>query len=318
MLKVVVLGYGELTQSIVLGILESGHKLVGVFRWDKYRPNRVYACIRDILVPDALLSIMRTHNIRDINAEKANSIEFKQEIQKLAPDVIIVGAWGEILRQDIINLPKVACINCHPSYLPAHRGSNPYVSVLMAGEKETGITFHLMTPEIDAGDILLQEKVSISNSDNAGSLKKKCAFTAKRMVPVLLNRLEKAELIPIKQDESKASYYRAVNEDDVIINWSEPAETTHNRIRAFSPKTGCYTRYGNDFLFIRSSEIVNLNTPVLSPGKILEKRGAALLVATGTPDKAILADQITVYGFLSRLWSGQYIKHKIQPGEHLL
>jgi methionyl-tRNA formyltransferase len=200
MLKVVILGYGELTQSIVLGILESGHKLEAVFRWEKRRPNKFYAFLRDTFFPDPLLSIMRTHNIRDINAKYTNSERFRQEIQKLAPDVIIVGSWGEILKQETIDLPKVACINCHPSLLPAHRGSNPYVSAIMAGEKTTGVTFHLMMPKIDAGDILLQEQVEIADNDNAGSLKKKCSFTAKQMVPALLNKLERAELVPEKQD----------------------------------------------------------------------------------------------------------------------
>ena len=235
MLRVVLIGYGELAQSLLIGIMESRHKVVGVLRWDKERPNKLFAFLRDIFIPDRLISIIRAKNIHEIKSGKANSKKFIKKIKKLKPDVILVGSWGEILKKEIINLPKIAFINCHPSLLPMHRGSNPYASAIKNSESKTGITFHLMNEGIDTGEILLQKEINISDSDTGGSLRNKCAFMAKETVSELLDRIEKAELIPKKQDESKASYFLKLNEDDAKINWNKPARGIDNNIRSLLP-----------------------------------------------------------------------------------
>ena len=253
MLRVVILGYGELAQSLVLGILQTKHKIAGVLRWKRYKPNRLSAFIKDTFAPEVLLSIIRTHNIKDINAEKANSEKFIKEMKKLKPDVIIVGSWGEILKKEIIDIPKVACINCHPSLLPKHRGSNPYISAIRQGEMTTGVTFHLMDEKIDAGDILLQAEVPISELETGYSLKKKCAFMAKENIQILLDRLERGEIIPTGQKDSEASHFSILAEEDAIINWHESAEFIHNQIRGLHPWIKCYTLFENTFLFIKST-----------------------------------------------------------------
>ncbi|HSA06632.1 MAG TPA: methionyl-tRNA formyltransferase [Candidatus Gastranaerophilales bacterium] len=314
MLKIVVLGYGELAQSIVLGILQTKHKLIGVMRWKKDYPNRLTAFIRDVFVPDTLLSMIRANNIKEIKTVKANSIQFMKEIKKLKPDVIIVASWGEILKKEIIDLPKVAFINCHPSLLPRHRGSNPYVSVLRQGETKTGITFHLMNEKIDAGDILIQEEVVILPDDTGETLKKKCAFKAKEAVKILLERLERGELIPIKQKESEASYFPVITPQNAVINWHESADYIHNQIRGLYPWLKCYTLYENNFLFINSSKIIELEERAGMPGTILEKTRKGLLISTGDPQRAIFAQNIEVYGFLSKIWSKDFIEKNIEPG----
>ena len=314
MLRVVVLGYGELAQSVLLGILRTRHNLTGIMRWQSQKPNKLIAFLRDTFIPDNLVSIIKANNLKEINAKNANSKKFIEQIKKLEPDVIIVGSWGEIFKKEVLSIPKVAFINCHPSLLPKHRGSNPYVSAIREGEIKTGITFHLVNEEIDAGDILLQEEVSISTEDTGKSLKTKCAFKAKEMVSILLDRLEKGHIIPEKQNESEASYYPLINDNDVIINWHEPAEFIHNQIRAFSPRLKCYSLYENDFLFIKSSKIVNLDKPVCTPGKIIKKTKKGITVSTKDAQKAIFVENIEVYGFLAGLWQKNYLQKKLKVG----
>ncbi len=314
MLRVVILGYGELAQSIVLGVLRAKHQVVGVMRWEKQRPNPVSAFFRDFFMPNNLLTIIKSNKIKEINAKNANSEQFIKQIKQLNPDVIIVSSWGEILKQEIIDLPKLACINCHPSLLPKHRGSNPYTSVIMAGETVTGVTFHLMSEKIDAGEILMQAEVPVTLNDTGETLRNKCAFKAKETVRLLLSSLEKGELIPVKQDEEKASYFNALSEDNAIINWEKPAESIHNQIRGLYPWMKCYTAYGKDFLFIGNTEIVSLETPVQEAGKILEKTPDGVLVSTGDPFKAIFAKKLEVYGFLSPLWSKQFVDKHLKIG----
>jgi len=317
MLKVVLVGYGELAQSLLLGILNSKHKVVGVLRWEKQRPNKIVAFFRDLFIPDRLTSITRSENLKEIDAKFANSKKFAKEIAKLQPDVIIVGSWGEIFKKETIKLPKIACINCHPALLPTHRGSNPYASAIKNGESTSGITFHLMTETLDAGEILLQKEIEISEEDTGGSLRNKCAFAAKNSVEELLDKLENAELIPQKQDEEKSSYFLRLNPEDARIEWDNPAEKIHNQIRSMLPWIKSYTLHKNTFLYINSTKVIKLNKEAPVAGVILDKDGDSMLISTADKDKGILAKNIEAYGFLSKLWSKRYVRKKIKKSDFL-
>lgn len=298
MLKIVVLGYGELAQSVVLGILQTKHELAGVMRWRRPGTNRVYNILKDTFVPDTLLSIIRANNLTEIKAEKANSEKFKKEMQKLKPDVIIVASWGEILKKEVIDIPRVACINCHPSLLPKHRGSNPYASAIRKGDNKGGITFHLINERIDAGDILLKVEIPITEIDNGESLRNKCAFKAKETVKVLLDRLENGKLIPIKQNEGDSSYFPPLSEDDALIDFKKPAIAIHNQIRGLYPWLKSYTPYNDTFLFVSSSKVIELDVPVNKPGIVLSEGNGEILMSTGDPRKAILLKDLETYNFL--------------------
>lgn len=301
MLKVVILGYGELAQALVLGTLQSHHKIVGVMRWKRNKKFSLKNFIKDIFIPEKLLSIIRANNIYEIKAVRANSKKFIREMQKLKPDVIIVGSWGEIIKKEISSIPKISFINCHPSLLPKHRGSNPYSSVIRQGETKTGVTFHILNEKIDAGDILLQAEIPVTELDNGESLKSKCAYKVKETVKILLNKLEQGDLIPQKQNEARSSYFPALSEEDAFINWNKPAETIQNQIRGLYPWLKCYTAYKKGFVFINSSKIVDLQKPVKKPGKVLEAKKNNLLVSTGDPYKAILCLDVEPYNFLYAL-----------------
>lgn len=310
MLKVVILGYGELAQGIILGILKSRHRLVGAMRWHRN-------FLTDIFMPDALLSLINANNIREISAPKANSKKFIREIKKLKPDVIIVGSWGEIIKEEVIKLPRVAFINCHPSLLPRYRGANPYSSVIKNGEVETGVTFHLMDKKIDAGDILMQEKIFVESNETAGSLRIKCALKAKEMVGMLLDRLERGEIIPEKQNHEEASYFPPLSEEDVMINWQMPAHLIDRQIRAILPNMQCYTQHKNNILTTNSSKIIDLKKPVTTPGIVLKKQNNKILVSTGDQNKAILLDNVGVYGSLFRPLDSYYVNTHLKAGDLL-
>ncbi len=310
MLKVVVLGYGDLAQSIILGILNSRHRIVGALRWQKN-------FLKDTLVPDGLFTLVKANNIREVKAKRANTKQFIKEMQKLEPDVIIVGSWGEIIKKEIIDLPKVAFINSHPSLLPKHRGSNPYSSVIRHGETETGMTFHLMDEGIDTGSILMQEKIPVTEEDTAGSLRLKCALNAKNMVVPLLDGLEKGEIIPKKQNNDEASYYPNFRDEDIMINWNNSAEFINRQIRALLPNMVCFTGYKKVFLAVNQSEIVKIGTSYSLPGTILEKNGNNLLVSTSDRDKAVLLKNAGVFYVFPNILSGYYIKNKVRAGDLL-
>lgn len=316
MLKVLLIGYGEMLSSLMLGVLESEHRLVGVLRWEKSRDNKILYFFKNLFWPDRISILTKLYKIHEIDVKRANSEEFKKQAIKLNPDVIIVGSWGEIFTKDTIMIPSLAFVNCHPSLLPNHRGSNPYSSAIVEGETKTGITFHIVDEGIDTGPILLQKEVSISDNDNAGTLRTKCSYAAQKAVKELLTEFDTTVIIPVKQDESKASYYQRLTEKDARIDWKKSPTEIYNRIRGLNPWMECYTIYKKDFLMIKSSKIVDLETPEPHPAKVLSKTRNSLLVSTIDPNKAILFEKVSVYGYLSKLWSGFYIKN-IKIGEYL-
>ncbi|MDD3013429.1 MAG: methionyl-tRNA formyltransferase [Candidatus Gastranaerophilales bacterium] len=315
MLRVILVGYGELASSLMLGVLESRHKLVSVFRWDKTESNSIRSLIKDSFWPNNFLSLIKTYKIPEINAKSINSEKFIKQALKLQPDVILVGAWGEKIKSNAIILPKIACVNCHPSLLPAHRGPNPYSSTIKQGETRTGITFHLVDEKFDTGHILLQKEINILESDTGGSLREKCAFRARDSVKELLDGLENALFLPQKQDESRASYFPRLTQEDAAINWEMPASVIYNQIRGLQPWIDCFARYKQQFLMIKSSKIIKLEKPVNSPGKILLKSSKGIVVSTGNPEKALLVNNLYVFGFL-KIFSDDFI-NKIKIGDYM-
>lgn len=319
MLRVIIVGYGELASSLMLGTIESSHKVVGVLTW-KNKNRGIKSIISSALLklfPDNYTSLMKTYGIYEINAKSINSFEFIKEAVKLQADVILVGAWGEILKKETIIVPKIACINCHPSLLPAHRGANPYSSVLRQGETKTGITFHLMDEKIDTGPILLQKEIEILKDDNGDTLRKKCAYKARQTVQELLDELENGMFIPVKQNEKKASYFPRLKDSDAKIDWNKPAEVIHNQIRGLYPWMECYTRHNNQFIMVNSSKIVELENLVNEPGKILAKSKKTLNVSTADPYKAVLLENVRVYGFLGNLWTKFYLDRFVKINDSL-
>ncbi|MFH0702686.1 MAG: methionyl-tRNA formyltransferase [bacterium] len=317
MLKVFLIGYGELASSLMLGVLESSHKLVGVLNWEKTQEKFFYSAIKDYFYPSSINLLTKTYKIPKLNVKSVNSKEFLEQASKLKPDIILIGAWGEILKKEIIVLPKIACINCHPSLLPKHRGSNPYSSVIREDETKTGISFHLIDENIDSGPILLQKEIYISDNDTGGSLKKKCAYKAKESVKELLDGVKNAKLLPQKQDKSKMSYFPRIKEEDAKINWNKPSKFIHNQIRALNPWLKCYTRYKNLFLQIGTSKIIELKNPVYKPGEILAKYNKGFIVSTSDTKKALLIDDLESFGFVSKLWSSYFIDKSVKIGDYM-
>jgi methionyl-tRNA formyltransferase len=317
-LRIILIGYGELASSLLLGILTSGHKLVGILRWERIKHNNLFLTAKDIIYPDKLSVLMHSHNVHEIKAKSANSKEFWVQAMKLEPDIIIIGSWGEILKKKTIILPKIACINCHPSLLPKHRGPNPYASTIRHGEQKSGITFHLVDEGLDTGPILLQKELLISPDDTGGSLRNKCAFLAKQNIKQLLDNVEKGVISPVKQDEKNASYYPQIKENDALINWHNTAEYIHNQIRGLNPWLKCYTKHKGHFLTIEASELMHFENTFGQPGEIIAKTGNSLVVSTGSSGVAVAVKGVRVYEFAGSLWSSYYINNAVKIGDVLV
>ncbi len=275
-MKVVVAGYGQMFANLIQGCLESGHQVVGVFRHDRVVYDSLSLKIKDLFAPSVDKSFINAYKLNEITSKSINSEHFKKELLKLNPDILLIGSWSEKLKKPIIDLPKIGCINCHPSLLPKYRGPNPYAQVIINGEEKTGITFHLIDTRFDSGAILHQEEVPILQYDTGDTLKARCASKAKTAIGTLLNNLESEIIIPIPQNESLATYQKQLDAKDIILDFNKSSVEIDRKIRGLTPWLKSYIPYKNSFFRVSKYKISENTTNQKEAGTIVRKEGNSL------------------------------------------
>ncbi|MDD3237103.1 MAG: formyltransferase family protein [Candidatus Gastranaerophilales bacterium] len=314
MQKVIVIGYGEMFANLILGIKDSGNKVVGVMRHDRIIYDPITLFFKDIFAPSKDKSFIDSLKIHEIKAPSVNSEAFIKEALKLNPDIILVGSWSEKLKLKTIKLPKLATINTHPSLLPKYRGPNPYAQTIMHGEIKTGLTFHLIDSDYDTGAILHQVEIPIMPDDTGNTLKNRCVNAAKIEIQNLLNKLDSEIIIPIPQKESVASYQKQLSEKDILINFTKSVEEIDRHIRGLTPWLKCYFPHKNSFFRVNKYEIINKKHNKTA-GTIIKKGNDSIIVAC-LNDKMIKFSNLELLG-LPHIFTTFYIKYFVKAGDHL-
>lgn len=204
------------------------------------------------LIPSPVKKVAISHEINvwtpvKIKKDK-NTIE---SLKKLEPDAFVVVAYGQILSQKILAIPKLGSINIHGSILPQYRGAAPIQWSIYNGDRQTGVTTMLMDKGMDTGDILMKADIPIYLWDNFYSLGEKLAKLGADLLVETLLKLEKEEIKAIPQDDKLATYARLIDKSDYVIDWSKSAEEIHNKIRGFYPN--CVTSFRGKSLKVLSS-----------------------------------------------------------------
>lgn len=314
-MKVVILGTGQMLTNLIAGCMDAGCDIVGVFRYDRVKYPLIDRFLLDVFNPSKEFNYIKSHKLHEINARSANSANFKKEILGVNADLIIVGTWGEKLKKSIINLPKIATINVHPALLPKYRGPNPYLQAIKNMETESGVTFHLMDENFDTGPILHKKTVKIESGDTGAELRQKIAILAREGVSELLKKLDEEIIIPVAQDDSKASYFSQIKQQEVMLDFTKSAEEVSAHIRAFHPWCKCYFEYDKHF-FIPNPyklEILDNETEIKDAGTIIEKshKDKSLTVLCGN-NKLIKMSEIKLYGFLNQIFTSFYIRRVVK------
>lgn len=243
--------------------------------------------------------------------EKINrSIEL---IKTLAPEVIVVVAFGQFLSKRLLEIPHYGCINLHASLLPKYRGAAPIQWAIINGETETGLTTFLVNEEMDAGDILLQERVPIFDEDTGGSLHERLAALGPDLVLRTLEGLERGTLTPIPQDHSHATFAPKIEDAVCKIDWSRPARKIFHLIRGLNPQPGAYTLLEERRVKVYGSRIVEGKHG--APGCVIGVGSAGPIVQCG--QDALELTEVQPAG--KRRMSGRdFVNgYKIQIGAHL-
>ncbi len=212
-----------------------------------------------------------------IQPEKVKVPEVVEKLAAFKPDLITVIAFGQILSQEILDIPKFGCINVHASLLPKYRGAAPIERCLIDGEKITGITTMQMNAGLDTGDMLLKSEVQISENMILPELREKLMTAGADLLLKTIYLLEHGELNPIKQDDSKSTYAPMLDKETGHINWTDPAEKIHNLVRGLYG--GAYTFAAGEKFKIWRTKILEKNSSAV-PGEI-SVRDKKLTVGTG-------------------------------------
>ena len=295
-MRIVFIGSGEIGVPALHALQKSEHEVVAVVtqpdkpvgREQKITPPPIKAALGD-----AKMSILQPAKIKDPAAI--------EQIRAIAPEVIIVVAYGQILPRAVLEIPKIACLNLHASLLPRWRGAAPIQAAIAAGDRETAITVMYMDEGLDTGDVLLQRKIDIEPNETGDSLHDRLAQIAPNALLESLQLLANGNAPRIPQDKAVATYAPKLNRESGRINWNEPAEVIERKIRAYNPWPGAFTEFNNRKLKIFSASIVDLRG---KPGEILRKDKELVI---GTSDQALSLTEVQLEG-KRRLSAAEFLR----------
>jgi len=289
-MRIVFIGTGEIGVPTLRALQKSEHELAGVVT----QPDKPVGRAQKIAAPPVKKALLgdplKASPARTLQPARIKDREAIDQIRALAPDLIVVIAYGQILPRAILEIPKIACLNLHASLLPRWRGAAPIQAAIAAGDHETGMTVMYMDEGLDTGDILLQRKIDISPSETGATLHDRLAEIAPEALLESLRLLPAGNAPRISQDQALATYAPKLNREAGRINWNESAEVIERKIRAYNPWPGALTEFNGRNLKIFSATIVDLRGKA---GEILRK-DRDLVVATS--DRALSMTEVQLEG----------------------
>jgi len=275
-MKIVVVTYYNVGVAILRELLKKGEKIAAVVAWPEKEPLPLeYSVIKTAF--QNYLPLYCPKNI--------NSPAFIQILKDLKPDLILSAYYPKLFCKEILDIPKLGCVNIHDSLLPRYRGQTPLNWAIANGDKQTGLTMHYLAPGMDNGDIISQEKIDISPEDTVFTLNEKLAPLAAKLVRENLDLIKEGKAPRIQQEEEKATYVRQWKPEDGLIDWNKSSWEIHNLIRAATrPYSGAFTFLNKKKILIWASQLTDtqkFDNKKLLPGEILALNGKGLLVNTG-------------------------------------
>ena len=232
-------------------LIKNGHEVIGVFtKQDKKKGRGQQLCAPPI--KDLALK----YNLKVFQPQSLKNDEIFSVIKELNPELIVVVAYGKILPENILNIPKYGCINVHGSLLPEYRGAAPVQWAVIDGKKKTGVTTMFMDKGLDTGNVLLKKEADIYEDDTAGSLYERLSRVGAELLIETIEKLEKNELVPEKQDNSKATFSSMLTKEMARIDWSKSAKSIHNLVRGLIPWPVARTELSGKMLKIYKTKVI--------------------------------------------------------------
>ncbi|WP_026574835.1 methionyl-tRNA formyltransferase [Bacillus sp. UNC438CL73TsuS30] len=275
MTKIVFMGTPDFSVPVLRRIIDDGYEVIGVVT----QPDRPVGRKKVLTPPPVKIEALK-HKIPVYQPERIREKEELEKILALEPDLIVTAAFGQILPKALLEAPSLGCINVHASLLPELRGGAPIHYAIIQGKKKTGITIMYMVEKLDAGDILTQVEVPITDADNVGTLHDKLSKAGADLLSETIPKLLADSLTPIPQEDAAASFASNIKREQEKIDWGKTGEEIYNHIRGLNPWPVAFTLMNGQVLKIWEAEKVS-GTKSEIPGIIVGIEPDGLVVSTG-------------------------------------
>lgn len=284
-IKIVFMGSPDFSLQS-LRLLAERYQVVGVVT----QPDRASGRGRELKAPPVKTLALEL-NIPFIQPEKLREPEAMQQLREWNPDLIIVAAFGQLLRKDVLDLPKYGCINIHASLLPRWRGAAPINAAILAGDEETGITIMKMDVGLDTGPMLAKKSIRIRRDDTAGSVFQALSTLGANLLIETLPDYLAGTITPIPQTEEGATYAPMLKKQDGLLDFTRPAFELERRVRAMHPWPGAWFEWNGNVLKVLRASVSEEKGPSIGSRFMVEGRPAIMSV-----DGALVMDEVQPAG----------------------
>jgi len=264
-MKIVFFGTSEFAMTVLHRLIDSKHKILAVVT----QPDRQKGRRLKISPPPTKVLAM-TRDIPVYQPFDASDEESVAYFKKLNADLFVVVAFGQILKKEVLALPKTCSVNIHGSLLPKYRGAAPTNWAIINGDVTSGVTIIKMNEKIDEGDIILKKEIIIDPSDTNITLSEKLADLGADALDEAIELIESGRARFTMQDGSIATYAPKLKKEDGLINWKEPALKIHNKVRGLLPWPGAYTHFNGKVLKILNAEVSESDSDKGSSGEVVD------------------------------------------------
>ena len=272
-MRVVFMGTPDIAATCLKKIIADGFEVVGVYTQPDRPKNRGHK-----LTASPVKEVALENNLPVFQPENFKDPETVEQLRQLRPDVCAVVAYGQLLPQDVLDVPLRGCINIHASVLPKYRGSAPYQWAVLDGLTETGVTAMYLVKKMDAGDIIDVSKTPIGPDETAGELLDRLAVLGAELLSKTLGRFAAGEVAAVPQNEEEVTYAPMLDKSMCPIDWTKPAQRVHDQVRGLHPWPVATAELGGKRFKIHATAVVEGSG---TPGQILGLTKTGLRIACG-------------------------------------
>ena len=276
-LRIVYFGTPQFAVPTLEALLASRHAVVGVIT----QPDRPKGRGQR-LQPTPVKATALAQDVPVFQPERLRAPEVRATLEAWAPDLGVVAAYGKLIPEDLLALPRLGMINVHASLLPKYRGAAPIQRAVIDGETETGVTIMRVIKALDAGDMLDKVRCPIGPDETSDVLERRLSELGASLLMDVVERLTRGPLPEERQDDRLATYATRLTKAEGLIDWTLPAGDVHNRVRGLYPWPHAYTYVGNERLIVLATRLPNVEAGGgAAPGTIVSASGEGIRVATG-------------------------------------
>ncbi|MDD3839316.1 MAG: methionyl-tRNA formyltransferase [Clostridia bacterium] len=284
-MNIVFMGTPEFSVPCLRELIAKGYNISCVVT----QPDKKGGRGRKIIQPP-IKKLAEKYGLRIIQPKRVSDAEVEQTLLQLSPDLIVTVAYGQILKENILNIPKKGCVNVHASLLPRYRGAAPIQAAIINGDRHTGITTMFMDQGLDTGDIILQKSICIGENETAGELHDRLSVLGAQVLIDTIELIREGNAKGVKQKENNASYFPMIKKHMALIDWTKKAVDIKNMVRAFNPWPGAYTYKNGKRLKIWAVGIAQNGTENVRAGEVLEASVEKGIIVSAGRGKIIIKE----------------------------